>query len=265
MDEDDLARARSALTDEDPDLRIGMAYVMGQLGPELGGPLLPQLLPLVNDPEPAVRGAAIISLRAFATDAGAKQKLREVLRPLLGDQDAEVRWAVLDTLHEVDPGQEPDLVDAIAALVRDEDQSVRSAAVRALGAAGPNAAKHLPAVVEFFLDDPAIPPFGAAETVLRISPLTPVQLTSVLYPLYVYPELTPLTRATAYAASGGDKDGLLIVRLLGRARVPAKDIVRPSDAEHAATVLRDALGATLLHQDLEAEIGTRIGEIEALR
>ena len=51
----------------------------------------------------------------------------------------------------------------------------------------------------------------------------------------------------------------------GAGRIPAKDVVAPSDADHAATVLEDSLGATLLHKNLKAEIETPIAEVKALR
>ena len=75
MDEEAVGRGRAALTDPDPDIRVGMAFVMGQLGAKLGGPLLPELLALVKDPEASVRGAAAIPLRAFVTDDALEAKV----------------------------------------------------------------------------------------------------------------------------------------------------------------------------------------------
>ena len=209
LDDDALARCRSALTDPNPEVRIGMAFVLGQFGDKHGRALLPDLLPLLKDAQPAVRGAAAIALRSYLSDAAAKQKFRELLRPMLKDSDAQVRWAVLDVMHELDIAQDAALVGEIAALTRDEDQTVRHGAVRALGSAGAAAKPHLPDIIKFFLDDPAVPPYAAAESVLEMSPLTPQELASLLYPIYVYPELLPLTRVAAYGASGGEKDGLL--------------------------------------------------------
>ena len=225
MDEEAVRRGRAGLTDPDPDIRLGMAFVMSQLGAKLGGPLLPELLALLKDSDARVRGAAAISLRAFVTDDASKQKFREALRPLLKDQDAQVRWAALDTLHELDPGTDGSLVTEIAARLRGEDQTVRSAAVRALGAAGAAARPHLVDIIRFFNDDPAVPPYAAVEAVMQLSPLTPQELTSLLYPLYVYSDLRPLTRLAAYSASGGARDGLMIIRLLGRSNAPIKDVV----------------------------------------
>jgi HEAT repeat protein len=263
MDDDMATRGRAALADPSADIRIAMSFVMGQLGAKDGIVLLPELLALVKDPEPSVRGAAAVALRSFATDAAAKQKLREALRPLLKDQDAEVRWAALDTFHELDPAQDPTLVAEIAALLKDEEQPVRAAAVRALGAAGAVAKPHLLEIIRFFNDDPAVPPYAAAEAVQQISPFTSVELTSLLYPLYVYADQLPLVRLTAYGASGGEPDGLLIIRLLGRSRAATKDVVTSADKARATTLLQDALKAALLDDKLKAEITTRLAEIKS--
>ena len=263
--EDAIRRGRAALTDPDPDIRVGMAFVMSQLGAKLGGPLLPDLLALVKDPEASVRGAAAISLRAFVTDGASKQKFREALRPLLKDRDSQVRWAALDTLDELDPGVDTGLLAEIAARLKDEDQTVRSASVRALGAAGPAAKPYLLDIVRFFNDDPAVPPYAAVEAVMRMSPLTPQELTSLLYPLYVYSDLRPLTRLAAYSASGGDRDDLLIIRLLGQSNVPIKDAVTADDKARATALLQNALKAPLLHEKLKAEINSRLSELAVSR
>jgi HEAT repeat protein len=265
MDEEGVSRARAALTDTDPDVRVGMAFVMSQLGAKFGGPLLPELLALVKDPAAPVRGAAAISLRAFVTDDASRQKFREALRPLLKDRDSQVRWAALDTLHELEPGTDAALVSEIAARLKDEDQTVRSAAVRALGAARAAAKPHLLDIVRFFNDDPAVPPYAAVEAVMQVSPLTPQELTSLLYPLYVYSDLRPITRLAAYSASGGERDGLLIIRLLGRSNAPIKDVVTTADKARAIALLQDALKAPLLHEKLKAEITSRLAELTTSR
>ena len=263
MDDDMTTRGRAALADPSTDIRIAIAFAMGQLGAKDGAALLPELIALAKDPEPSVRGAAAVALRSFATDAASKQKLRDALRPLLKDRDAEVRWAALDTFHELDPAQEPALLGEIAALLKDEEQPVRAAAVRTLGAAGPAARPYLLDVIRFFNDDPAVPPYAAAEAVEEISPLTPQELTSVLYPLYVYADQLPLVRLTAYSASGGEPDGLLVIRLLGRSRSATKDVVTKADQAPATALLQDSLKAALLDDKLKAEITSRLAEVNA--
>ena len=140
---------------------------------------------------------------------------------------------------------------------------MRSAAVRTLGAAGPAAKPHLLDVVRFFYDDPAMPPYAASEAVAQISPLKPQELASLLYPLYVSADLRPMVRLAAYGASGGDPDGLLIIRLLGRSQAAAKDVVTSADKARATALLQDALKAPLLHEKLKAEITSRLAEVKA--
>jgi HEAT repeat protein len=265
MNAEVIAHASAAFADTNADVRIGMAYVLGQLGGKGDDPLLPGLLSLTKDPEPSVRGAAAIALRAYANDGATKKQFREVLRPLLKDHDAHVRWAALDTLHEVDPAKEPALLAEIGALLNDEDKPVREAAVRTLGAAGAAAKPHLAEIIRFFNDDPAVPPYAAVQTVLQLSPLTPQEIASLLYPLYVNAELAPLTRLTAYGASGGERDDLLIIRLLGRTRDPVRDVIAKNGEAHATALLQDALKAPLLHEKLKAEITARLTELKALR
>ena len=100
---------------------------------------------------------------------------------------------------------------------------------------------------------------------MQISPLTPQELTSLLYPLYVYSDLRPLTRLAAYSASGGETDGLMIIRLLGRSNAPIKDVVTPDDKTRATALLQDASKAPLLDEKLKAEITSRLAEITASR
>ena len=265
LDEDEIKRGRAALADTSPDIRIAAAFVVAELGAKDGAAFLPDLLVLLKDPNDDVRGAAAVALRSFATDAAAKQRLRAALLPLLKDPDTEVRWAALDTFHELDPGQDAAVVAAIAARLKDEEESVRSAAVRALGAAGAAAKPYLPDIIGFFDDDPAVPPYTAAQAVAEISPLTPQELTSLLYPLYVYSELLPITRLTAHEASGGDPDGQIVIRLLGRSRGAARELIKPDETDRAIALLQDSLKAPLLHEKLKAEIEARLAELKTGR
>jgi len=265
VSEETTASGRAALKDTNVDVRVAVAYVIGQMGGKAGKELLPNLLDMTKDEEPAARGAALIALRAFAADADLRAQLRQATRPLLKDRDASVRWAALDTLHELEPAQEPGLVAEIAGLLKDEDESVRNAAVRALGAAGQAAKLHLLDIIRFFNDDPAMPPFAAAQTILEISPLNAQELTSLLYPLYLYADLLPLVRVTAYGAAGGEHDGQLLVKLLGHSGATAAEVVTKEEAPHALELLQSAQQAPLLHAKLRTEIARRIAELKAPR
>ena len=64
-------------------------------------------------------------------------------------------------------------------------------------------------------------------------------------------------------ASGGEPDGVLIIRLLGRSSAAAKDIVKPADKARATALLQDALKAPLIHDKLKTEITARLAEVKA--
>ena len=67
---------------------------------------------------------------------------------------------------------------------------------------------------------------------------------------------------SAYGASGGEPDGLLNVRLLGRSAV-TKDVVKKANQVRATALLQDALKAALLNDELKAEITSRLAEVKA--
>jgi hypothetical protein len=264
VDDEWLAEGRDALHSPDPGLRTAMCFVAAQFGIKNGARLQPDVVALLKDPEAGVRGAAAIALRSYAGDVAGRANLRAALRPLLKDADAEIRWAVLDTLHELDPGQDAALIEEIAGMMKDEEQTVRGAAMRALSAAGAGAKPHLADFIREFHEDPAIPPFAAAEAVTCLGPLNTRELTALLYPAFVYSELIPVTRATAHAATAGEADGQILLRLIGRNAEPAAAFLKPADAARATALLQDALQATPLHPKLKQEIEARLIEIQKL-
>jgi hypothetical protein len=87
----------------------------------------------------------------------------------------------------------------------------------------------------------------------------------LLSPLYVDPEQRPLVRLTAYGASGGDADGLLIVRLLGRSSAATKDVVKKADEARVSALLQNALNAALVEDKLKQEINTRLTEVKSVQ
>lgn len=265
ISDDELTEGRAAMKDSNPEVRTALLFVVSQFGGKMSAALLPDVMEMTKDADVSVRGAAAITLRGYAAAAAERPRLRASLRPLLKDPDVDVRWAALDTLHELEPAQDPGLLDEIAALVKDEDESVRTAAIRALGAGGAASKPFLPEIIRFFDDNPAVPPYAAAQAVLELSPLTPQELTSLLYPIYVYAELQPITRLTAYGASGGDRDSQILLGLLGRSRLAAKDALKPGEAAHAIELLQSVRTAPLLHDILRAEINARLAELQQLR
>ena len=67
----------------------------------------------------------------------------------------------------------------------------------------------------------------------------------------------------AYEASGGEADGLMLIRLLGRSRSTLNDVVTAAEKARATALLQDALKAPLLHEKLKAEITSRLAEIKS--
>lgn len=90
-DDEAMDRLRQSLGDANVEQRIAACFA-GQLGTKHGTAIFPQLLTLVADADAAVQGAAAIALRSFVDQADARQKIRAALRPLLKDDDDEVRW-----------------------------------------------------------------------------------------------------------------------------------------------------------------------------
>jgi hypothetical protein len=106
---------------------------------------------------------------------------------------------------------------------------------------------------------------SAAQAILELSPLNPQELASLLYPLYVMAELQPITCLTAYGASGGQRDGQIILGLLGRSRAATGDVVKAGESAHAIELLQTARTAPLVTEALRAEIDSRLAELKAQR
>lgn len=263
-DEEGMERLQKSLADENPEPRIAGCFVAGQLGTKFGAIVLPPLLGLVGDGDAAVQGAAAIALRSYVDDVAARPRIRAALRPLLKDDDDEVRWAALDTLTEAEPAQDPALVDEIAALLNDPDRSVRNAAVRALGAAGPAGKRHYQAMLAMFTDDPDVPPYAAARAVLELGPLTVREIASLLAPAYQATEVLPLVRLTAHGAAAGQPSAELLLRLIGKTPQPAAQVVGKGEIPAALAALAEAEKAPRLPAKLQAEIAARTAELKAL-
>ena len=192
-----------------------------------------------------------------------RKQFRDALRPLLKDQDAQVRWAALDTLHELDPGQDPALVTEIAGLLKDEDEPVRDAAARTLGATGAAARPYLADIVRspsttrqshptrrrklFFRDEPAHPPGTRHRAVSALRPCR-----------------ARASHRTAYGASGGQPDGSPILHLLNRGQGAVSDLVAKNEKLLRRQRRQDEIKAPLLQDKLKAEITARLTEVQAI-
>ncbi|HZW31499.1 MAG TPA: HEAT repeat domain-containing protein [Isosphaeraceae bacterium] len=105
------------------------------------------LIPLLSDPDPGVRTAAVIGLAVIAPGVNPPPELVAALR----DESAAVRAAAARALVPFGPGLDPEIPTLIALMERDE-MNVRGACAEALHAAQPHPAL-VPTLIGF-LDSP---------------------------------------------------------------------------------------------------------------
>lgn len=265
VDTESLEGVQKAFADPSTDYRVAACFIAGQLGSKGGDTILLNTIALTADKEPAVQGAAAISLRSFTGRPEDRARIRAALRPLLMHNDDQVRWAALDTIAEAEPGAEASLVNELADLLNDPDRSVRNAAVRALGFAGVAAKAHFSRLVAMFNDDPEVPPFAAARSILQISPLTSSELSSLLNQAYQNEELLPLVRLTAHGASGGQRDNEILIGLLDQKGESAKAVLKAGEVPRAIQLLQDAAKSPSAHPRMKQQIEARIAEITKLK
>ena len=113
---------RPLLRDADPDLRFWAAVLLGRYLDVAD--LERDLIPMVDDPDPRVRKAAIESLGRIGDDMSASAAVR-----LLSDPVAFVRANAARAIGKLD---RPDLASQVAVLLGDRDWWVRSAAKQTL-------------------------------------------------------------------------------------------------------------------------------------
>ena len=213
-----------------------------------------------------MRGAAAVALRSFATDAAAKQKLREALRPLLKDRDAEVRWAALDTFHELDPaaGSRTRRRDRRAAQRRGTARALRrrARARRCRRGSEATSARHHPLLQRrprraalrrrgsrradqsahaAGTDEPAL-------SALRLCRPTAPQCAS---PPTAHPAASPMACSSSACSVAAEP--------------PQGCGDEAHDKARATALLQDALKAPLLDDKLKAEITSRLAELKASR
>jgi HEAT repeat protein/TolB-like protein len=101
----------------------------------------------LRDADPAVRRQAGWTMQELAADGAA---LVPVLRPVLGDRDAQARQSAVDLLAGCGAAAVPHLIAAL----QDSDAAVRRAAVESLALLGVTAQEALPAVRRLAQQDP---------------------------------------------------------------------------------------------------------------
>jgi HEAT repeat protein len=132
IERDETTNVPAALADPEADVRLA---AVSALGPRAGPDRLRELL---ADPDPGVRATAAVAL----LQTSAREDALEVVDDLLGDEDAEVRLAVV---RELGAAASPDAALAVR-LTTDPIPAVRAAAIEALASAGADGA--VPAALE---------------------------------------------------------------------------------------------------------------------
>jgi HEAT repeat protein len=181
-DDEVIAALGRALGDEDPEVTIEAAKLLGDMG-RAAGAVGPELVAMLDSPDPAVQLAtidAIADLHKFVAD-----QAEPSLRTLLDDPDIRVAFDAAGALRTMDRGQGcervylrmlelnhrpesalmalagmgPETKDAIPAVLRiaDEDSEYRKAGIEALGVIGFEFPQALATIAAAFFDqDPDV-------------------------------------------------------------------------------------------------------------
>ncbi|MCE9535271.1 MAG: HEAT repeat domain-containing protein [Nitrospirae bacterium] len=113
------------LDDERPEMRRMAAESLGKIG-DRGS--IDSILPLVQDPDEAVRQASVTAMGRLKPTA--TNTIVALLAQALEDPVESVRQAAIVAIGEIEPG--PRLLEPIVGLLRSSDAATRKAAVRAL-------------------------------------------------------------------------------------------------------------------------------------
>jgi HEAT repeat protein len=151
-------------------VRMVAAEALDAIGSKAGAPeALAAVLPLVNDPDDAVRRFATSAIREFGPQA---REAVPLLRKALSDSSADVRGNAASALGVMasEAGQAaPELVSAL----RDTSEEVRRRAAEALGCIGPSAHDAVPALLRSFHDSSSTVRRAAIQAVAKIAPESP--------------------------------------------------------------------------------------------
>jgi len=150
----------AALNDSDPRVRFDVAMAIGRIGPTARD-AIPGLGRALRDPAPEVRVGAAMGLGGMGSAA---EEMVPGLVQALRDGNAALRITAADALGSIGAGARP-AVPALVAALRDNLVAVRMSAASALGSIGPPAREAVPALRALAMGDP-----GPAAAPARHSP-----------------------------------------------------------------------------------------------
>lgn len=158
------------LQDPAPAVRAAMARLLRGCGVARAEAAITAIAPLAADPAAAVRVEVLAALGVLAADSDAlARRVEPLLCAGLGDGAADVRRAAAGSCARLSPPGAA-TVAALTAVLGDDDQDVVQAAVRALGRAGRAAAAAVPRLLELGRASAADVRGASIEALARIAP-----------------------------------------------------------------------------------------------
>lgn len=143
------------------DKNVGIRQQVLNILPQYGAKGLPHVIEALKDKDANVRQQAVYSIQNFQDLKGMLPKLE----PLLKDESAQVRQAMIQVLWRVGEPAVPHLLTAL----KDKDQNVRFIAANGLRNMGNNAAKAVPTLIDLVKEGDQNIRYQAVNTLANIA------------------------------------------------------------------------------------------------
>jgi HEAT repeat protein len=153
----------SALKDDDKDVRLNAARVLGRIGKK-AEPAINVLISTLKDDRKDVRSSAAYALGEIGTKS---EPVIKGLISTLKDDDKDVRLNATYALVQIGIKSEPVIKRLIGAL-KDDDKDIRLNAARVLGRIGKKAESAVPELVNALQDKDSRVRYIATDTLVRI-------------------------------------------------------------------------------------------------